>query len=323
MGGQRTVYTGYSHEPNVEDDARSRAIVAALHKPISMSFANETPLENVIRYIKSATQSPELPTGIPIYVDPVGLNDAEKTMASPITLDLERVALHETLRVVLKQVGLMYSVGNGLLTITSERWQNLEYCPTPVLTLADKAVRGELSLREMNELIEVFKARRQIVGFVSSIENGQESEQATFFQGGFVANVASPGAANMDGQTEPVLNVLERVVPLHFQETPIQEALAKIREITKGAELPAGLPVYVNPRSLPAKNADVTVSIDLDKVKLKTGLRLILGQVGLAYIVKEELVIIDRPGSFELYNEPNVQGGTSPVSGPANQPTPE
>ena len=47
-----------------------------------MSFPQETPLEDVLKYIKDATQDEAagLPTGIPIYVDPVGLQDADKTM---------------------------------------------------------------------------------------------------------------------------------------------------------------------------------------------------------------------------------------------------
>jgi hypothetical protein len=103
----------------LDRDAKTKSILAKLDEPISMSFANETPLEDVLKYIKSATQGPN-DTGIPIYVDPVGLNEAEKTMTSPITLDLEGVPLKTTLRLMLKQLGLTYTVKDGLLTITSE-----------------------------------------------------------------------------------------------------------------------------------------------------------------------------------------------------------
>jgi hypothetical protein len=73
----------------------------------------------VLKYIKAATQGPN-DSGIPIYVDPVGLNEAEKTFTSPVTLDLEGVPLKSTLRLLLKQLGLTYTVKEGLLTITSE-----------------------------------------------------------------------------------------------------------------------------------------------------------------------------------------------------------
>ena len=49
-----------------------------------MPFPNETPLEDVIKYIRASTKSPAFPDGIPIYVDPLGLTEADKTMASPV-----------------------------------------------------------------------------------------------------------------------------------------------------------------------------------------------------------------------------------------------
>ena len=104
----------------LDRDPKTKSILAKLDEPISMSFANETPLEDVLKYIKSATQGPN-DSGVPIYVDPVGLNEAEKTLTSPVTLDLEGVPLKTTpLRLLLKQLGLTYTVKDGLLTITSE-----------------------------------------------------------------------------------------------------------------------------------------------------------------------------------------------------------
>ena len=100
-------------------DDRSQRILAELGKTISMPFAQETSLEDVIKYIKSTTTGPLLPEGLPIYVDPVGLQDAERTMTSPITFDVSQVPLRTSLRLILKQLGLTYRVRDGLLTITS------------------------------------------------------------------------------------------------------------------------------------------------------------------------------------------------------------
>ena len=44
-----------------------------------MSFADETPLEDVLKYVKQATTTNNY-SGIPIYVDPIGLQEAEKSM---------------------------------------------------------------------------------------------------------------------------------------------------------------------------------------------------------------------------------------------------
>jgi hypothetical protein len=97
---------------------RTKAILTQLEQPISMNFADEVPLEDVLKYIKSASEGPNNP-GIPIYVDPVGLQEADKTTTSPVTLDLEGVPLKTTLRLMLKQLGLAYCVKDGLLIISS------------------------------------------------------------------------------------------------------------------------------------------------------------------------------------------------------------
>jgi hypothetical protein len=101
-------------------DGRTRLIAAELEKPIDMPFPQETPLEDVIKYLRGATQSPAFPEGLPIYLDPAGLTEAEKTPASPVTINLRGVPLKQTLRLVLKQLGLRYIVKDGLMRITSE-----------------------------------------------------------------------------------------------------------------------------------------------------------------------------------------------------------
>lgn len=105
-------------QPSFDPDARNRIIHRKLEEPISMSFANETPLEDVLKYIRSATQGAN-DSGIPIYVDPAGLQEAGRTITSPIQLDLEHVPLRTTLRLMLEQLGLTYFVRDGLLTITA------------------------------------------------------------------------------------------------------------------------------------------------------------------------------------------------------------
>ncbi|MDE2508784.1 MAG: STN domain-containing protein, partial [Planctomycetota bacterium] len=79
----------------------------------------ETSLEEVLKYVKSATQGPN-DAGIQIYLDPVGLSEADKTPSSPVTIDLEGIPLKTTLRLILKQLGLTYTVKDGMITITSE-----------------------------------------------------------------------------------------------------------------------------------------------------------------------------------------------------------
>jgi len=100
-------------------DDRSQKILERLDEPISMSFKEETPLEDVLKYIQKATTT-ATSAAIPIYVDPIGLQEAEKSMSSTVrNMAVEGVPLKITLKLLLKQLDLTYQVRNGLLTITS------------------------------------------------------------------------------------------------------------------------------------------------------------------------------------------------------------
>jgi RNA polymerase sigma factor (sigma-70 family) len=148
------------------NDPRSRKILQKLEEPVSMSFANETPLDDVLKYIRQATTTKEFP-GIPIYADPVGLQEAERSLQSTIQIDLEGIPLRRTLQLILTQLGLAYFVDDGILVITSagsadDRLPPM-HGPTPILEKAKKAERGELTAGEMKELIEHFKLRNEVI----------------------------------------------------------------------------------------------------------------------------------------------------------------
>jgi RNA polymerase sigma factor (sigma-70 family) len=104
------------------DDKQNQAILAQLERKIPMDFGRDTSLADVKTAIQAATkdEAAGLPNGIPIYVDPVGLQNADKTMASTVNVQLEGVPLRTTLDLVLKQLSLTYWVSDGLLTITNE-----------------------------------------------------------------------------------------------------------------------------------------------------------------------------------------------------------
>ncbi len=101
------------------DKWRNQAILAKLEEKISMNFPNDTPLADVQNYIEQATQDSAvgLPQGIPIYVDPQGLQNADKTMASTVAINLEGIPLRTTLHLLLDQLNLSYRVEAGLLVI--------------------------------------------------------------------------------------------------------------------------------------------------------------------------------------------------------------
>ena len=84
-----------------------------------MSFNEETPLEDVLKYIKQATTTKTY-VGIQIYLDPEGLKETDTTTASTVrNIDLEGVPLKTTLRLMLRQLGLAYCVRDGVVMISS------------------------------------------------------------------------------------------------------------------------------------------------------------------------------------------------------------
>jgi hypothetical protein len=147
-------------------DARSLAVLTKLQEPVAMSFPNETPLEDVLNYIKQATTGPD-GSGIRIYVDPIGLQEAEKSLTSPVQINLEGVPLRRTLQLALKQLGLVYFVDDGVLCITSQDAEQTKFGPSisetsPFRERIEQAERGELSVPEMKQVIEVVKLQEEL-----------------------------------------------------------------------------------------------------------------------------------------------------------------
>jgi hypothetical protein len=100
--------------------AANARVLKALEQPVPMHFLEETTLEDVLKHVAEATRGPD-GKNIPIYVDPIGLQEAEKSMTSTLkNLDLDGIPLKITLKMLLKQLDLAYSVRDGILVITSE-----------------------------------------------------------------------------------------------------------------------------------------------------------------------------------------------------------
>ena len=69
-----------------------------------------------------STRKPDFARGIPVFVDPDALQDADKTMMSPVHLELEDIPLATSLRLMLKQLTMTYEIKeDGLLLITTPR----------------------------------------------------------------------------------------------------------------------------------------------------------------------------------------------------------
>ena len=105
-------------------DDQSGRIRAELNKVVDLPFPVATPLGDVIRYVRQSTVGAAFPEGIPIYVAPQELQAVDKTLASPLAIDLKGLPLRTTLRLALQQLNLGYKVRDGLLAVLADTPDN-------------------------------------------------------------------------------------------------------------------------------------------------------------------------------------------------------
>jgi RNA polymerase sigma factor (sigma-70 family) len=177
--------TGMGARPGT--DPRSQALLARLEETIPMNFPNPTPLEDVLKYIQSATAGPN-GEGIPIYVDPVGFelvgNDTGMTI--PITMNLDGVPLRRILKLLAEQLGMGYGIKDAMVTITApdmtrrnrhELMVMEESFPesSPLALEVERARRVELTGSELNQLDERLRGIENVTKRYRSIRMMQRA----------------------------------------------------------------------------------------------------------------------------------------------------
>lgn len=101
------------------DDPHSRAVLKKLEEKVSLQFPNEIPLEDVINYVRSATQGPN-DSGIPYAFDEAAMKRAGKSRHSRVSFESTGEPLKTSLKKLLEPMGLTYRVKKGVLTITAD-----------------------------------------------------------------------------------------------------------------------------------------------------------------------------------------------------------
>jgi hypothetical protein len=115
----RDAISVYRHPP-------TEAILDALDRPIPLNYADGASLDEVLKeFRKRMGRNPALTKGtpgIPIYVDPIGLQEAERSLHSTVQRPpaADTLTLGEHLRRVLDPLGLGYQVKDGFLMIASK-----------------------------------------------------------------------------------------------------------------------------------------------------------------------------------------------------------
>jgi hypothetical protein len=91
----------------------------AFERRASFPFDVETPLEDVLKYVRRVAIAPD-GRMIEIYVDPIGLREVEKTLWSTVPgIEFDDVPVEIALRILLAQIDLAYRIRDGVVIISS------------------------------------------------------------------------------------------------------------------------------------------------------------------------------------------------------------
>ena len=100
----------------------TRQILGKLRTPMILPIggAKIVMLQDLIKQIRLVTTERK-GKELPIYIDPMGLQDADKTMASMCAATTDRMPIQEHLERALASLEMDYFIKDGLLTITSAK----------------------------------------------------------------------------------------------------------------------------------------------------------------------------------------------------------
>jgi hypothetical protein len=102
---------------DLTDPANAR-ILKLLEETVPIHFREPTTFEQLLKHIKIAASRVD-GKDFPIFVDPIGLHEAEKSLTSTVRLYRDDLPLKTSLHYCLRQLGLTYRIAEGFVMITS------------------------------------------------------------------------------------------------------------------------------------------------------------------------------------------------------------
>ena len=121
-------------------DLRAEGALEIIDLPLALTYTDGSALEDMLKDVKKCSIGrPKLPAGLPIYVDPIGLQEARQSMTSPLKKPRphEQLTLRQHLRRALEPLGLRPVVKDGWLMITSIESVDGGKAPDPYLGFRD------------------------------------------------------------------------------------------------------------------------------------------------------------------------------------------
>ena len=103
-------------------DPLTRQALRQLRTPMTLTITRAQPvlLEDFFKQIQIVSQN-QNNKALPIYTDPMGLQEADKSLAVAIEATTSRMPIQDRLKRALPPLGLDFFVKDGLITVTSAK----------------------------------------------------------------------------------------------------------------------------------------------------------------------------------------------------------
>lgn len=280
-------------------------IEEALGEPTTLEFI-ETPLQDVVNYLKHLHD-------IEIQLDLRALEDVGIGSDTPITRNLKGISLRSALRLMLLELDLRYVVRDEVLLITTpseigEQPVTRVYCLAPLLDFRESADELAEKLESVFQPVDDQATRLQITPhrqtFVVRGNTGQHETLESLLECLHCAvgqrNCAQSCRCR---STSGGINRFERIVrspaeskieaalndptQLEFIETPLQDVIDFLKDMHD-------IEIQIDNRALEdvGIGSDTPITMSLKGVSLRSALRLMLRQLDLTFVIRDEVLLI-------------------------------
>jgi len=293
---------------------REPVVQKALDAPTTFEFI-ETPLTDVVDFLRASHK-------VTFQIDRKALQDVGIDPQTPVTRTLKRIRLRSALRLLLRDVGLTFTVRDGVVLITT-REQAEASLSKEVYAVEDLvAASGQRGKSDFDALVDLITstvepASWDSVGGPGSIsvlasrealvvrQTFQAHEQIAALLDGLrkiraarrpPANAAKPAAPETLSPLalDPAPKIdeaLRQPTRFEFVETPLPDVACYLSDLH-------AIPVQLDHRALADAGIDSSQPIttrQLD-VPLRSALPLLLREAGLTYTIRDEVLLITTPG---------------------------
>ena len=301
---------------HAEKTAAKPDISKALAQPVELDFV-ETDLSDVFDFIGKAYE-------IPVALDLRALDNWAITPDTPVTFSVKGVSLRSALRLMLRQLGLTYTVRDKLLQITTpevaeERLTTVVYPVADIVPSAEDRSEFTDDVETLAELIPVFieptswskfggpgsisgaelnAVRALVVAQTDDIHQQLTSVLAAIRHAGQLAAAGKTTERillydDLFGENkvvEAIYAALDEDVDFNFVETRLYEVFEFISKAHS-------IQCHLDQRALDDMNipVDTPMTRCIKGISLRTALGLMLDDLDLTCIVRNEVLIITTP----------------------------